>query len=230
VRALNIWILRDVGRKADMPSESDIYQQVSSAFISYGLEKSMKLAIAWRSSESKVSVRNQDSEPEFPLLLEQPWRNAGTLIMQLRNHVELEQESNAMKHCVDTYQSACKSGKSVIFSVRSEVGVRYSTFELAIESSTINFYEPKLIEHKSYGNAVAPGVAEEALRFFMAYLRGVEGQACLKRFTQNRWLANLDSKLSNDYQMAIRMSDFIELKSGERLGFGEYLRKWKALA
>jgi hypothetical protein len=227
VSALKIWIYLERGINQIVPSEGRLHQLVSAAFMSYGLEKAVKLAISWRASDINSRESEMAFGADFPLLLESPFLTDRGLILQLKRAEDLREESLAMRHCVDSYVAACKSGMSVICSVRCEAGSRMSTFEMSVKCIGVNAYETRLIQHKGLGNAVPPAKALESLRDFMLFLRGAEGKECLKRFSREKLLLNFDEKLARNHRMAIRLREFLNEQTSGRMRFDELVETSK---
>ena len=221
VSALKIWIYLEKSMNQTLPSEATLHQLVSAAFMSYGLEKAVKLAVLWRASDVRSRETEQAFAGDFPLLLESPFFTEGGMIFQLKRADDLRNESLAMQHCVDSYVAACKSGMSVICSVRCKAGSRQSTFEMSVKCVGINAYQTRLIQHKGVGNAAPPAKAQESLISFMRFLKEAEGKECLRRFSREKLLINFDEKLARNHRMANRIREFLNDNSSGRLNFDE---------
>jgi hypothetical protein len=108
-------------------------------------------------------------------------------------------------------------GALIICSVRCKTGTRLSTFEISIKCIGVNAYETRLIQHKGIGNAAPPTKSQESLRYFMRFLKEAEGKECLRQFSREKLLFNLDAKLAKDHLMANRIRKFLNDMGGSRI-------------
>jgi len=222
LRALKVWVLVENKLSGRGYCDGDLHQVVFSALMSFGLERSIRLALSWRATYAEESA-NRSEGNSFPVLLETPLAYERLQIVQLKTPMELEFESAAMNHCVYSYAAACKSGRSVIFSTRTAAGQPLSTFELAIQNKRLASYEINLVQHKGAGNRPPPANAVEAMRYLRRHLMGEEGTVSLSRFSREKLLLNMDARLASDHRMAVIMRDFVTQRTGGRIDFEKML-------
>lgn len=223
LRALKVWVLVENKLSGRGYSDGDFHQVVFTALMAFGLERSIRLALSWRAIYAEDVLQCHSDKSSFPVLLEIPVIYEGLQIVQLKTPMDLEFESAAMNHCVDSYVAACKSGRSVIFSTRTAAGQPLSTFELAIQNKRLASYEINLVQHKGTGNRPPPGNAVDAMRYFIRHLKGEEGSNSLIKFSREKLLLNLDARLASDHRMAVIMRDFVTQKTGGRIDFEKML-------
>jgi hypothetical protein len=104
------------------------------------------------------------SANRFAALLPRPWTIDGVSIVSLNTEAALQEEAEAMHHCVDTYVDECQTGESFIVSLREErSGARLSTAEFRLvreQAGPIRLLER---QHAGLFNAQPPAAAVDAI-------------------------------------------------------------------
>lgn len=144
-RATRIWNIDELQVFAHRQLKIEAHRLLSTMLLSLGMTKLLRIAQQWQGYWAKSERHLRVEKSNFPVLLDQPFVTDELYIVQLNSASDLELESSEMGHCVDSYVSKCRTGTSVIFSVRSAAGIRLSTFELAINRKGIDGFEGQLI-------------------------------------------------------------------------------------
>lgn len=66
----------------------------------------------------------------WPAVLMLPWQCEQRTVIELTSSAQLRTEGQAMLHCIGSYDEVCRSGNSVIVSLRAPSGMPVSTAEL----------------------------------------------------------------------------------------------------
>lgn len=212
-RATRIWNMEELQVDTGMQPRIEAHRLISTMLLSLGLAKLLRIAHQWHAYWTSSAQHQRRNNNNFPVLLDQPFLLADFQIIQLKSAAELESEATEMDHCVDTYVSKCRTGKSVIYSVRSTAGLRCSTFELTINRNGPDRFETRLIQHKGHGNTIPSRGAVKAVNLFLHHLGNAACRHRLKRYDQERRIFNLDPSLANDYQMAVVLKAYLTEKA-----------------
>lgn len=221
VRLARVWIDVDLMEADESSQEAGLHLILSSKLVSFGLEQCLRMAMDWLALRADLARRLEVRKVHFPCLMESPYHCDDLHIVQLRSEQDLNDESGAMNHCVDTYFTACKSGRSVILSVRQANGTRLSTFEISIKRKGLALFDIALVQQKGRANVYPSSEAVRAVRAFMKYLNGIDGLPLLHRFSREKQLFNHAPERIKDIQVAEHMQEFIVAKTGGRIDFNK---------
>ncbi len=221
VRLASVWIDVELMEADESSQEAGLHLILSSKLVSFGLEQCLRMAMDWQALRADLARRLDVRKVHFPCLMESPYDCDDLQILQLRSEQDLNEESGAMNHCVDTYFNACQSGRSVILSVRQANGVRLSTFEISIKRKGLALFDVTLVQQKGRSNVYPSSEAVRAVRAFMKYLNGIEGLPLLHRFSREKQLFNRAPERIKDIQIAAHMQEFIVAKTGGRIDFNK---------
>jgi len=208
-RAVRVWNLGALRGQITGQVRIEEHQLLTTLVLSVGVAKLIRIAQQWQIHRAKSEMHQRIGDLGFPVLLSQPFVMDGLQIVQLCSASELESESSAMRHCVDTFVANCRTGKSLIFSIRALSGDRFSTFELAVKNKGIDGFDIRLIQHKGPGNKVPHSHAARVLNWFLDHLKSGACRNLLQRYDQERRAFNHDPALANDFQMAYLLKDFL---------------------
>lgn len=141
---------------------------------------------------------------DWPPILKRPIRLGGRTFHELQTSSQLEQEGNAMGHCVASRTSACACGESLVLSLRSENDERQSTLEIGVDAASGYFIR----EHKSRDNGAASALCEASALLMLNYLNEhkrkdmaarkqdlEQRMDILRQDTRREWEANPESIL-----------------------------------
>lgn len=224
-RALRAWHLASENQEIARPHDSTFHKIASQNLFALPIKKRNALVQMWHRECNRSNEITDVSEIAFPVLLEKVIMFAGMQIVQLRSPSDLRQEAASMGHCVDTYVMACERGKSAIFSLRNEKGIRQSTFELSIRPFGLSEFEIDVVQHSGKNNTPPCSTAINSLKTFLHTLRGPQGIALLQRFNRERILRRAGLQLVRDHQMAVALRAFLEHQSEDQLGFDMLLEQ-----
>lgn len=219
VRLARVWMEVEFIGASESSRETGLHLSLSSKLVSFGLERCLRFAMDWQALRADLERKQDDRKIHFPCLIESPFPCDDLLIVQLRSEQDLSEESDVMNHCVDTYFTACQTGRSVIFSVREANGTRLSTFEINIKRKGLALFDITLVQQKGQANRYPPSEAVRAVKVFMNYLNGREGVPLLHRFFREKQLFNRAPDRIKELQIAAHMQEFIVAKTGGRIDF-----------
>jgi hypothetical protein len=97
-------------------------------------------------------------------------------IVPLLSPKELQEEGDRMANCVATYVEKCVKGKSQIWSLRHDDGVRLSTLETRIQALPNGLGTLHVVQHKGYANKEPPEVARTAAQAHVVRLSNSPAQ------------------------------------------------------
>lgn len=221
VRLASVWIDVELMEADESSQEAGLHLILSSKLVSFGLEQCLRMAMDWQALRADLARRLEVRKVQFPCLMESPYHCDDLQIVQLRSVQDLNEESGVMNHCVDTYFTACQSGRSVILSVRQANGTRLSTFEISIKRKGLSLFDVTLVQQKGRSNVYPSAEAVGAVRAFMKYLNGIDGLPLLHRFSREKQLFNHAPERVKDIQVAEHMQEFIVAKTGGRIDFNK---------
>lgn len=104
----------------------------------------------WHSLTAKA--KPTPTKIQWPPRMRTPLRIGEYLIQELTSSQQLNEEGQAMKHCVASYVEDCLTGQSIILSVRDEQGRRWSTLQLGQEPPGCWM----VIQHRGVANQSVP--------------------------------------------------------------------------
>lgn len=148
------------------------------------------LSRAWHTAIAAVTWASatDDAAPHWPAVIASPWEYGDRTIVELTSRAQLRSEGQAMAHCVGSYAEFCRTGNSVVVSLRSDTGVALSTAELHLAD---NLPHITVGQHRAESNA-APGTGcVRALDALLRHLNGAgqHGQLLRRREFQRAQLA-----------------------------------------
>lgn len=220
-RLASVWIDVELMEADESSQEAGLHLILSSKLVSLGLEQCLRMAMDWQVLRADLARTLDVRKVHFPCLMESPYHCDDLQIVQLRSEQDLNEESGAMNHCVDTYFNACQSGRSVILSVRQTNGTRLSTFEISIKRKGLALFDVTLVQQKGRANVYPSAEAVGAVRAFMKYLNGIDGVPMLHRFSREKQLFNHAPERIKDIQVAEHMQEFIVAKTGGQIDFNK---------
>jgi len=223
VRLASVWIDVELMEADKSSQEAGLHLILSSKLVSFGLEQCLRMATDWQALRADLARRHEVRKVHFPCLLESPYHCDDLQIVQLRSEQDLNEESSVMNHCVDTYFTACQSGRSVILSVRQANGTRLSTFEISIKRKGLALFDVTLVQQKGRANVYPSSEAVRAVSEFMKHLNGIDGLPLLHRFSREKQLFNHAPERIKDIRIAAHMQEFIVAKTGGRIDFNKLL-------
>lgn len=229
VRLASTWIDLELMESNETSQEARLHLILSSKLVSFGLEKCLRIAMDWQVLRADLARRLDIKNFYFPCLIEVPYHCDDLQIVQLRSERDLNEESGAMNHCVNTYVNSCQTGRSVVFSVRQANGARVSTFEMSIERKGIAFFDVTLVQQKGRANVSPPSNAVQAVRAFLKYLNRIDGVPLLQRFFREKQLFNHAPERIKDIQIAAHMQEFIVARTSGQIDFDKLSFRSKQL-
>lgn len=134
-----------------------------------GMERMLALSQTWHDAVAIASMEDTDDADgagsRWPAILESPWHGENRIVVELTGSDGLHIEGQKMGHCVGSYEAACRSGNSVIVSLRTAAGVPVSTAQLHLSDGM-----PAILagQHRAAYNAI-PG--DDCVRDLAAFLR-----------------------------------------------------------
>jgi len=221
VRLASVWIDVEFMGADESGQEAGLHLILSSKLVSLGLEQCLRMAMDWQELRADLARRLDVRKVHFPCLMEAPYHCDDLQIVQLRSEQDLNEESGAMNHCVNTYFTACQSGRSVILSVRQANGTRLSTFEISIKRKGLALFDVTLVQQKGRANVYPSAEAVRAVSAFMKHLNGIDGVPMLHRFSREKQLFNHAPERIKDIQVAEHMQEFIVAKTGGQIDFNK---------
>jgi hypothetical protein len=115
----------------------------------------------------------------WPPVLDAPWQHDQRAIVELTSREQLRTEGQAMAHCVGGYAEMCRSGNSMIVSLRDGSGAPLSTAELQVHDGAPRV---TVTQHRAASNAAPAPACADALRALLAHLeRGGLAEALSRR-------------------------------------------------
>jgi len=221
VRLASVWIDVELREADESSQEAGLHLILSSKLVSFGLDKCLRMAMDWQALRADLARRLDVRKVHFPCLMESPYHCGDLQIVQLRSEQDLNEESGVMNHCVDTYFTACQSGRSVILSVRQANGTRLSTIEISVKRKGLALFDITLVQQKGRANVCPSSEAVRAVSAFMKYLNGIDGLPLLHRFSREKHLFNNAPERSKDIQIALQMQEFIVSRTSGRIDFSK---------
>jgi hypothetical protein len=113
----------------------------------------------------------------WPAVLAQPWQYEQTTVIELTSGAQLRTEGQVMRHCVGSYDDLCRSGDSVIVSLRAPSGKPASTAELHLGDGV-----PRVVagQHRAARNALPSAECAQALVALVGYLNRADNRELLR--------------------------------------------------
>jgi hypothetical protein len=114
----------------------------------------------------------------WPAVLVQPWQYEQITVIELTTSAQLRAEGQVMQHCVGSYDALCRSGNSMIVSLRTPLGRPVSTAELHFDDGM-----PSAVagQHRAARNAIPSTECVQALVAFVGFLNRADNRELLKR-------------------------------------------------
>lgn len=131
----------------------------------------LELSRAWHAAVAARTWASESGEgaAQWPAVVAKPWQFNDRTIVELTSRAQLRTEGQAMAHCVGTYDAVCRSGNSIIVSLRNDTGVSISTAELHLNDSPPRI---TLGQHRAESNGAPGPSCALALRALLAHLNG----------------------------------------------------------
>ena len=140
----------------------------------------LALSRAWHAA---IAVETSASGPgdagsRWPAVLATPWQFENRTIVELTSRAQLRVEGQRMEHCVASYEAVCRSGNSLIVSLRGAAGVPMSTAELRLGDGM-----PRLTvaQHRAAWNAMPGPDCARALDALLVHLNRADQHQMLHR-------------------------------------------------
>lgn len=114
----------------------------------------------------------------WPSVMAGPWHGENRTVIELTSRGQLHIEGNRMGHCVGSYEAACRSGNSVIVSLRTASGEPVSTAELHLRDG-----EPAILagQHRAARNGAPDPDCTRALAALLQHLNHADQRAVVYR-------------------------------------------------
>lgn len=144
-----------------------------------GVARLLALSRAWHATVAAAQEQDEHSAPaRWPPVLAAPWQGEGRTIVELASAEQLRVEGRKMGHCVGSYEAACRSGNSVIVSLRSDAGVPLSTAELHLVDGA-----PHIVagQHRGTRNGAPGADCERALGALLRHLNHADPRLVARR-------------------------------------------------
>lgn len=140
----------------------------------------LALSHAWHAAIARSTWAAEDDDPgaHWPPVLVQPWQAGNRTIVEMTSSGQLLAEGQAMAHCVGGYAIACRSGNSVIVTLRGAAGVSMSTAELHLHAAAPRI---TVAQHRAAHNAAPGPDCVRALRALLVHLNGPDVDQLLRR-------------------------------------------------
>lgn len=140
----------------------------------------LELSRAWHAAVAARTWAPESGEgaAQWPAVVAKPWQFNDRTIVELTSRAQLRTEGQAMAHCVGTYDAVCRSGNSIIVSLRNDTGVSISTAELHLDDSP-----PRIIlgQHRAESNGPPSLSCALALRALLGHLNSAGQHHLLRR-------------------------------------------------
>lgn len=133
-----------------------------------GMVRMLALSQTWHDAVAIASMEDTDDADgagsRWPAILESPWHGENRIVVELTGRDGLHIEGQKMGHCVGGYEAVCRSGNSVIVSLRT-AGVPMSTAQLHLSDGM-----PAILaaQHRAAHNAIP---SDDCVRDLAAFLR-----------------------------------------------------------
>ncbi|MBC7455155.1 MAG: PcfJ domain-containing protein [Massilia sp.] len=140
----------------------------------------LALSHEWHAAIAAETFDATDDAPglHWPAVLAHPWHYEQMTVIELTSSAQLPTEGQAMQHCVGSYEDFCRSGNSVIVSLRASSGEPASTAELHLGDGVLRVVAG---QHRASRNALPSAQCAQALVALVAYLNSVENREPLRQ-------------------------------------------------
>ncbi|WP_306392531.1 PcfJ domain-containing protein [Telluria beijingensis] len=144
-----------------------------------GAARLLALSRAWHATVADAQEQDEKNAPSrWPPVLATPWQGEGRTVVELASAEQLRTEGRKMGHCVGNYEVACRSGNSVIVSLRGDSGLPLSTAELHLVDGV-----PGIVagQHRAARNGAPGADCERALGALVRHLNHADGRLVARR-------------------------------------------------
>jgi len=144
-----------------------------------GMARLLTLSRVWHATVAAAREQDENSAPaRWPPVLAAPWQGEGRTIVELASAEQLRIEGRKMGHCVGSYEVACRSGNSVIVSLRSVAGAPLSTAELHLVDGA-----PRIVagQHRAARNGAPGADCARALGALLRHLNQADDHLVARR-------------------------------------------------
>ena len=142
------------------------------------LSRAWHAAIAAATGDAAGDNAGSNAGLGWPAVLLLPWQYEQRTVVELISSAQLRTEGQTMLHCVGSYDEVCRSGNSVIVSLRAPSGMPVSTAELHLGQGGSGVVAG---QHRAARNAIPGADCACALVAFVAYLNGADHGELLRR-------------------------------------------------
>lgn len=159
-----------------------------------GLRGLLKLSAAWHRAvdrlmtEAIIPVGN-DNISQWSWPLSDPKTIGSYRIRLIKDYHKLMFEGLAMNHCVAIHATDCQSGYRRVFSLRTQKGIRRSTFDLKFNRDADGKLHIELGDHRGRKNAAPDPEWEEIVRKFTEWV------------VNNKYLCRLENDAEIGHQL-----------------------------
>jgi hypothetical protein len=155
---------------------------------SIGMTRMLALSQAWHVAVTGAQHDDTDgsdsSGTRWPAVLATPWHGKHRTAIELTSRDALHIEGQKMGHCVGSYEAVCRSGNSVIVSLRTAAGVPMSTAQLQLSDAVPAI---QAAQHRAAHNALPDADCVQALAALLRDLnRADQGPVLRRRAFQRR--------------------------------------------
>ena len=153
-----------------------------------GMTRMLSLSQAWHMAVTGAQHDDTDgsdsSGTRWPAVLATPWHGKHRTAIELTSRDALHIEGQKMGHCVGSYEAVCRSGNSVIVSLRTAAGVPMSTAQLQLSDAVPAI---QAAQHRAAHNALPDADCVQALAALLRDLnRADQGPVLRRRAFQRR--------------------------------------------
>lgn len=144
-----------------------------------GVARLLALSQVWHDALAETQeAETAGTGTRWPAVLAQPWHGEGRTVVELTSAPGLRAEGQQMGHCVGSYDAACRSGNSIIVSLRMPSGTPRSTAELRLVDGI-----PGIVvgQHRAMRNAVPDADCVRALDALLRHLNGPDQPLLARR-------------------------------------------------
>jgi hypothetical protein len=151
-----------------------------------GAARLLVLSRAWHAEVAGAPDEDADGAGAlWPSVMAGPWHGESRTVIELTSRGQLHIEGRRMGHCVGSYEAACRSGNSVIVSLRTASGEPVSTAELHLRDD-----KPAIVagQHRAARNGAPGPDCTRALAALLQHLNHADQRAlaCRRAFQRRQ--------------------------------------------